>query len=221
MRTGRDVLDLSLAAVLEIGFDLAFDLAVDLAGDQDAAGIAQRFEPGGDVDALAIDVAAILDDDVAHVQPDPQLERAGCAAHVALDRHRAAQRRDRAGKFCQKTVTRGLDQASLPLGKPLLDHLAPQLADARVGAFLVALHLRRKADDIGSQNGRQFALNGRFVQPGFPFRKVAPSNHALGWWTIAFRSDRPLIRKDDGRAISPGRPRSPGLFPSPAPACRA
>ena len=60
-------------AVIEI--ELVPDLVVDGLRDADRAGLGERLEPGGDVDAIAKDVVAV-DDHVAEIDADPQLEPA-------------------------------------------------------------------------------------------------------------------------------------------------
>jgi len=47
---------------------------VNLARDQDAAWVGNTFETGSHVDTLAVDVAILLDDDVAEIEPDTQFE---------------------------------------------------------------------------------------------------------------------------------------------------
>ena len=50
---------------------------MDPSRDADAPRIGQAFEPGRDVDAVAKDVA-ILDDDVAHIDADTQIDALVC-----------------------------------------------------------------------------------------------------------------------------------------------
>ena len=57
--------------VIEI--ELVLDLLVDSLGDANGAGLGERLEPGGDVDAIAKDVVAI-DDHVAEIDTDPEFE---------------------------------------------------------------------------------------------------------------------------------------------------
>ena len=54
-----------LTAILECGLDLAFYLTMDFVRDQNATGVGKRFETRSDINALAIDIAALLDNDCA------------------------------------------------------------------------------------------------------------------------------------------------------------
>ena len=60
-------------AVIEI--ELVPDLVVDRVRYADRAGLGERLEPGGNVDAIAEDIVAI-DDDVPEIDADPQFETA-------------------------------------------------------------------------------------------------------------------------------------------------
>src|SRR5215470_14848608 len=89
-------------------------------GDADPARLGQPLEAGGDIDAVAKDVA-VLDDDVAHVDPDTKLDAVvgSCAGvalgHLALHFDRAAQRVDDAAELDQQPITGGFDQAAAVL----------------------------------------------------------------------------------------------------------
>ena len=67
----RDVLHRLLAEIGEGQRQLVPDLLVGRARDADAAGLAQRLQPGGDVDAVAENVVAV-DDDVADIDADAE-----------------------------------------------------------------------------------------------------------------------------------------------------
>ena len=74
-RIGRSIfLTRDFAAVLEADVDAIADAFVDDRGDADAAGLGQRLQPRGDVDAVAVDVVA-LDDHVAEIDADAQHDR--------------------------------------------------------------------------------------------------------------------------------------------------
>ena len=70
-----DVLDAMAAERTVIEIELVPDLVVDGLRNADRAGLGERLEPGGDVDAVAKDVVAV-DDHIAEIDPDPQLETA-------------------------------------------------------------------------------------------------------------------------------------------------
>ena len=70
-----DVLDAMAAERAVIEIELVPDLVVNGVRDANSAGLGERFEPGGDVDAIAEDVVAV-DDDIAEIDADPQLETA-------------------------------------------------------------------------------------------------------------------------------------------------
>ena len=59
--------------VIEI--ELVPDMLVNGLRDADCAGLGERLEPGGDVDAVAEDVVAV-DDHVAEIDADAQFETA-------------------------------------------------------------------------------------------------------------------------------------------------
>ena len=77
------------------------DLVIRGAGDAYATGLAERFKAGGDVDAIAENVA-LVDDDIADIDTDPKYDPPvfrdlGVAGrHDALDHDRARRPSDRA-----------------------------------------------------------------------------------------------------------------------------
>jgi hypothetical protein len=83
-----DVLELPFAPILETNVQLALDFVMDFPGDQNAAWIGQSFKPGGDIDAFPINVAVLIDHDIAEVDPNAQLQRAivGCEVVLNFDR---------------------------------------------------------------------------------------------------------------------------------------
>jgi hypothetical protein len=68
----RDILEFLLTAILERGVELAAHLPVGIVGYADAAGLGDTFEPGGNVDAVAVNIA-FFDDDVANMNADAEL----------------------------------------------------------------------------------------------------------------------------------------------------
>jgi len=72
-----DVLQLLRATVDESDVrQLAADFVVDLRRHADRAGARDRFEAGGDIDAIAVEIVA-LDDDVADIDADAELQGSG------------------------------------------------------------------------------------------------------------------------------------------------
>ena len=123
-------------------------------------GSANAFEPGGDVDAVAVDVVVVADD-VAEIDADAELDaplgrHIGIAlGHLALHLDRAAHRIDDAGEFDQHAVAGGFDDAAAMLRDLGIDEFAPDRLQRRERAFLVVAHQPRIAGDIGRQNRRQ------------------------------------------------------------------
>ena len=99
-------------------------------------GSASAFEPRRDVDAVAEDVA-VLDDDVADIDADAELDaplrrHVGVAlGHPALHLDGAAHRIDDAGELDQQAVAGGLDDAAAVLGDLRIDQLAAMRLAAR------------------------------------------------------------------------------------------
>ena len=75
-----DILDLMLAAVDEGVFDAQLDEVAHGARHGNAAGLGQRLDAGGEIDAVAEDVLVLLvDDDLAEMDADAE-------HHALLDR---------------------------------------------------------------------------------------------------------------------------------------
>ena len=145
MHRPRDVFEALLADIGELGVDLAAHLAERVLGDADATELGDAFEASSDVDAIPVDVA-ILDDDVAEIDPDPERDLPFCAGcgvplcHCALDAERAGRRLDDTGKLDEQSVAHRLDDAPVVLADFRIDELAVQRLEALEGAFLVRPH---------------------------------------------------------------------------------
>ena len=116
-----DVLEVLLADILEAQVEPVPHLSWTVARNANAARLRQRFEPGRDVDAVAVDVA-VLDDDVAEIDADAEFDplraRASGVAlgHALLHGHGAGDRFDDARELDQHAVAGRLDDAALVLG---------------------------------------------------------------------------------------------------------
>ena len=149
---------------LEAEGELVLDLVVHVAGEQDPARLGQGLEPRGDVDPVAEDVAALVDD-VADVDADAEADALGLGdvrlplGHAALDRDRAGDRVDDAGELAEDAVAHQLDDAPAVLGDERLDELLAVGLEAVEGALLVALHQARVADHVRRQDGGEPAVD--------------------------------------------------------------
>jgi len=146
----RDVLDALLAHVLEGVREPVADMVANRARDADAARRRQPLQPRRDVDAVAINIAAI-GDDVAEINPDAKAQTALlgqiqiAVGHCALNFAGTAHRVDDAGEFRQHAVAGGLDDPTVVLGDLRLDQFAQICLYAFVGASLIGTHQARIA----------------------------------------------------------------------------
>jgi hypothetical protein len=131
--------------------------------DANPARIRQGFQPCCDIDA--VENVALVDDDVAEIDPDAEFDTAvgrhiGVSlGHPALDFGGAAHRVDDALKLGQQAVAGGLDDAPAMLGDRGIDELAPMRLQPGERLLLVGSHKPAVAGDIGRQNGRQPPLD--------------------------------------------------------------
>jgi hypothetical protein len=132
---------------------------------QKAAGIRQGFQVRCDIDAVAKDVA-VLDDDVAEIDPDPEPDPAVLGpAGFAID-HRplyfggAAHRVDDAREFHQHPVASRLDYTAGMRADLRVDQLAAMRLQALVRAFLIRTHQARVACHIGGEDRGKTAGRG-------------------------------------------------------------
>jgi hypothetical protein len=104
-------------------------MVVDGARDADAARRRQPLQPRRDVDAIAVNVAAI-DDDVAEIGPDAKAQALLLGEVQIAFRHRAldfagtTHSVDDAGKFRQHAVAGGLDDPAVMLADLRIDDVA-------------------------------------------------------------------------------------------------
>ena len=159
----RDVLDRPFAQILQRDIELVADGIAHGTRDEDRPRLGDALQPRRDVDAIAIDVIA-LDDDIAQVDSDPELDlalarlAAIALGHARLDRHRAAHRLDRAGEIHQQPVARALDDAAAVLGDARLEELAEMALQPAKRALLVLAHETAEAGDVERQDRGQLAF---------------------------------------------------------------
>ena len=160
----RDVLHRLLAEIGKGQRELVADLVVRRARDADAAGLAQRFEAGGDVDAVAENVVAV-DDDVADIDADPEHDPLVvrnlrvAPGHLALNIDRAGDRIDDTGEFDQHAVAGGLDDAPAVFGDAGIDDLPAMRLQGGDRADLVGSHQAAVAGHVCGQYRGKPALH--------------------------------------------------------------
>ena len=93
-----DVLEAQVAERREAAVELALKVVVGRARDHHGAGISDALEAGGDVDAVAVEVAVLLADHIAEIDADAE-------AHAALPRGVSASRSAKARWIAIAEVT--------------------------------------------------------------------------------------------------------------------
>ena len=153
-----DVLQRLLAGVLEGEVEPVADMIAHRCRDADAARLGDALQARRHIDAVAENVA-VLDDDVAEIDADAELDAAvlrhvGVAAgHAALDFGGAGDSVHHAREFHQHAVAGQLDDAALVLGDLAVDQfLAMRLERGKRGG-LVDAHQPAIADHVGRQYG--------------------------------------------------------------------
>ena len=159
-----DILEGLLAHICKDEVEPAGRVLLNPSGYANPARIGERFEPRGDIDSVAKNVA-ILEDDVALMDADAQLDAAVWRtvatpiSYFALDPYRTAERIDDADELDEKPVAGGLDQPAAMRRNRRVDHLGPNEPEPMQRAFLVGTDQARIARDIGRQDRRQPAFS--------------------------------------------------------------
>src|SRR5262249_18028996 len=140
---------------------------VDLFRDANAARFGQRFEPGRDIDPIAVKIAA-LDHHVAEIDADAEhdpdvFSQAGIGRlHGALQFGSAGDSIDGAGKLYEHAVAHHFDDATVVLVYRGLEDVGAPRPEGGESAGFVGLHHPAVADDISSQDGGKAALDALF-----------------------------------------------------------
>ena len=141
-------------------------LPVGVLGKTDRAGLGDAFQPRGDIDAVAHEIAVALLDDVAQMHADAEFDAAiRRHARVALDHRvlnfdRAPHRIDDAAELDERAVAGALDDAPVMHGDGRIDEVAAQRAQPRERAILVGAGQPAEADDVGGQDRRELPCFG-------------------------------------------------------------
>jgi hypothetical protein len=171
----RDVLELLLADVFEGEVEPACRILLHPRRYADPAGLGQAFEPGCDVDAIAKDVA-VLDDDVADIDPDAPLyaplgrNRVVALGHARLHLDRAAQRVDDARELDEKAVSAGLYDPAAVLGDLRINQIRADPLEPRECTLLVGANQARVAGHVRREDGGEPALRSGLLHGALPSR---------------------------------------------------
>jgi len=139
----------------------------------DAAWLRQAFEPRYDIHAVAEDVA-VLDDNVAHIDPDPELDArlrwhiTVPVGHAGLHFGRTVQRVDHATELDEEAVARRLDQPAVMCGDRRIDQLGQDRLESLEGTVLIRPDQARVPRHIGGEDCSQTAGAGHFVGESRP-----------------------------------------------------
>ena len=138
-----NVLELGRAQVAYSEIEPRLDLPIRLLGQTDGARGGNAFQPRGDIDTVAHQIAVALLDHIAEMDADAELDAAlGRKAGVALDHavlhlDGAAHGIDHAAELDEVPVTGALDDAPVMRGDGGIDQIAAQPAETRQCAILV------------------------------------------------------------------------------------
>ena len=156
----EDVLDALFAEVLERDVEPVAHLVPHGGGNADSVRWSELLEARRHVDAIAEDIA-VLDDHVAEVDADPELNPSlrrnirVAPRHPALDLGGALDGVGDALEFHQHSVAGGLDDLPLVLDDDRIDDLEPVGPQPRERARLVGFHQPAVADHVRRENRRQ------------------------------------------------------------------
>jgi hypothetical protein len=162
-----NVFDAVLAHIGKADWQLFADLLAHRGADADLAGLGERLKTRRDIDAIAEDVAFIMDD-VAEIDADAEADALGlrpayvAVRHSLLDDDGAAHGVDDRGELDQHAVPGCLEDAAAVLGDQWIDELAPIAFEKGEGSFLVRAHQPRISGNVGAEDCRQPPLNAFF-----------------------------------------------------------
>jgi hypothetical protein len=157
-----DVLELGLAEIGDLEIEPPLHLPIGLLRETDRAGLGEAFEPSGDIDPVAHQVAVGLLDDIAEMDADAELyaalgRHAGVAlGHAVLHLDCAAHSVDHAAKLNEAAVPGALDDAAMMRRDRGVDQVAPKPPEPRQRAIFIRSGEAAVADHVGDQNRRDF-----------------------------------------------------------------
>jgi hypothetical protein len=169
----RDVFELLLAVVLEGKLKPTSQVLVNPTRNTDSARLAQDLKPGRHIDTVTEDVF-VLNDDVALVHPDPELDPlvhrqfSIALGHSSLDSHRAAHSLHSAWVLDENPISGRLDDAPVILGDVGIDHFTSNGFNSTKRSPLILAHQPAVADHVCHQDSREPALQMRVIHSRTP-----------------------------------------------------
>jgi hypothetical protein len=133
------------------------------AGNENASSRRFCFQSRCYVHSIAVEIVS-FDDHIAEMQTDTKYNPLCFGAfpvrfvHSLLELNRRRQRVACASKFYERPIAHQLDQPAAVSGERWFKAFPSVLAQSRQCSALVAPHQAGVADNIGSENCRQFAL---------------------------------------------------------------
>jgi hypothetical protein len=133
-------------------------VVVGRAREDDSARLSELLQPRGDVHAVAVEVAVLLEHHVTEIDTDTEPNALVLRhillplGHAALDGDGAGDRVDHGGELTQGAVAHELDDAAPVLGKERLDERFAVALESLEGAGLVALDEPGVADHVGRED---------------------------------------------------------------------
>ena len=151
-----DVLELRRTEIGDLHIEPAAHLPIGVLGKADRARFGDAFQSGGDVDAVAHQVAVTLLDNAemdADAELDALIRRRSDVAldHRVLNCDGAPHRFDDAAKFDQSPVAGALEQLAVLARDRRVDEVDAQRPQPRERAVLVRARHAAEADDVGAR----------------------------------------------------------------------
>jgi hypothetical protein len=192
-----DVLDVLLPHIFEGQVELVPYLFAHDSADADSTGLGQGLQTRCDVHPVSEDVA-MLDDDIAEIDPDAEPDAPvfndigvpGC--HRALHLGGTPNRVHDTRKFHQHAVAGGLHNPPPVLHNFGIDEFAPMRFESFEGTFLVRSHQPRIARHVGGENSGETT--------GCCHIRQVPCRSILSRWLFSAEADSPAgVSKANGR----------------------
>jgi hypothetical protein len=155
-----NILDAVLAHIDEADRQLLADLFSHRGADADLARFGERLQPRRYIDAVAEDVAFVVDD-VAEIDADAEADAFSlrpisvAVCHSLLKDDGTAQGVNDRGELDQDAIASGLEDASAMLGDQRIDQFTPIAFEGGQGSLFVGPHQPRISGDIGAEDRGQ------------------------------------------------------------------